>query len=124
MQLIRGTDSDTPPTPEARPAGRELRRRLQMFRWKNYWEIKRQTVVIPSGGKSRCRMTSERDVEIGLPDKREMVVCIYLNGKLTRRRTQAIETAFYITGGDTDSDAAQSWFIVVRRDQPPGPGAN
>jgi hypothetical protein len=45
-----------------------------------------------------------------------MTVSIYNEGKLSRRRKQAANTAFYITGGDGDN--TESWFIVVRRDSP------
>lgn len=124
LQLIRGTDSDSPPTPDARPAGQALRRRLEMFRWKNYWEIKREIVFVQTGGKTRRRMSAKREVEIALPNAHEMTVCLYANGKLARRRTQPMEAAFYIAGGDTDTNASQSWFIVVRRDKPAAVAAN
>jgi hypothetical protein len=117
LQLIRGTDDDKPPAPEARLAGPQVSRRLQMFKWKNYWEITRRTVVLEAGGKSRQRMSPQREVEIELSAPREMTVCIYADGKLTRRRKQPLDTPFYITGGD--KDATQCWFIVVRRDKPP-----
>jgi hypothetical protein len=122
LQLIRGTDADKPPGAAAKPAGPELSRRLQMFRWKNYWEINRRTVVLDTDGKSRQRMSDQQEVEIALTAPREMTVCIYADGKLTRRRKQSVDTPFYIAGGN--SDATQSWFIVVRRDKPPEALAN
>jgi hypothetical protein len=116
LQLIRGTDNGTPPAPEARPAGPAVSRRLQMFKWKNYWEMARRTVVLEAGGKMRQRMSSDREVGIALIAPHDMAICIYADGKLTRRRTQSVDTPFYIAGGD--KDATQSWFIVVRRDKP------
>ncbi|HEY3862365.1 MAG TPA: hypothetical protein VGO59_10795 [Verrucomicrobiae bacterium] len=122
LQLIRGTDDDKPPATEARMAGPEVRRRLQMFKWKNYWEMSRRTVVLGAGSKTRQRMSARREVEILRGAPREITVCIYADGKLTRRRKQSVDTPFYIAGGD--KDASQSWFIVVRRDKPPGDQAN
>ncbi len=122
LQLIRGTDGDQPPAPEAKPAGRELTRRLDMFKWKNYWEISRRTVVLEAGGKIRQRMSASHEVELVLTTPGQMTVCIYANGKLTRRREQPMDTPFFIAGGDKDD--AQAWFIVVRRDKPPDPPAN
>ncbi len=117
VQLLRGSDDDTPPAPEARPIGTDLNRRLHgVFRWKNYWEIKRQRVTLNAGKAVRARISPDREVEINLAKPEEMVVCIYTDGKLIRMRHQAIQTRFYITGGD--NDGAQSWFIVVRRDNP------
>jgi hypothetical protein len=122
VQLIRGTDDVTPPTPDAQPAGPALCRRLQMFKWRYYWEVERHTVVLNAGGRSRQRIMPHREVEIALSTPGEMIVSIYADGKLTRRRTQAVESAFYIAGGD--SEPAQSWFIVVRRDNPAGAQGN
>jgi hypothetical protein len=122
LQLIRATDDDKPPAPEARLAGPEVSRRLQAFKWKNYWEMARRTVVVEDGGKARQRMSAQREVEIALTAPHEMTVCIYTDGKLTRRRKQSLDTPFYIAGGD--KDATQSWFLVVRRDKPPGAQTN
>jgi hypothetical protein len=116
VQLIRGTEDNKPPEPQAKLAGPEVSRRLQMFKWKNYWELAQRTVVVEQGGKTRQRMTPKREVQIELGPAREVTYCIYADGKLTRRRKQSLDTPFYIAGGD--KDATQSWFIVVRRDKP------
>jgi hypothetical protein len=117
LQLIQGTDTDTPPAAGATLVGDALGHRLHMFRWKNYWEVKRQTVELKTGAKARRHMTVQRDVEIARTTPTDMTVCIYQNGTLTRKRAQPVDTAFYIAGGENDE--AQSWFIVVRRDKPP-----
>ena len=105
-------------SPQARLIGPKLDRRLHdVFKWKNYWEIKRATVSVKTGDKTRTRISKEREVEIALTGPQNMQVSIYANGKLTRKRQQSIDAAFYIAGGD-NNDAAQSWFIVVRRDNP------
>ena len=116
LQLVQGTDADTPPAAGATLVGGALGHRLQMFRWKNYWEVTRQTVQLKTGAKTRRHMTHHRDVEIALPTPTDMTVGIYLDGRLTRKSVQPVNTAFYIAGGDNDE--AQSWFIVVRRDKP------
>ncbi|HUD46516.1 MAG TPA: hypothetical protein VMR33_06785 [Candidatus Baltobacteraceae bacterium] len=116
LQLVQGTDADTAPAAGATLVGGALGHRLEMFRWKNYWEVKRQTVQLKTGAKSRRHMTRQRDIEIALPTPTDMTICIYLDGRLTRKRVQPVNTAFYIAGGD--NDGAHSWFIVVRRDKP------
>ncbi|HEY3913160.1 MAG TPA: hypothetical protein VGN61_01635 [Verrucomicrobiae bacterium] len=116
VQLVRGSDADTPPAPGATLVGDVLGHRLRMFKWKNYWEVQRQTVQVNIGGKSRRRVTTEREVEISLSTPDDMTVCIYVNGKLSRKRKQHFSNAFYIAGGENED--ANSWFIVVRRDKP------
>jgi hypothetical protein len=116
VQLIRGTDTDTPPAPEARLIGSELGRRLRVFKWRTYWEMGRRTVVLRPGAKSRQRLSPQREVEIALLSPQDMTVSIYTAGRLSRRRRQAADTAFCIAGGEHEN--AESWFIVVRRDDP------
>jgi len=117
VELIRGSDQDVPPTPDAHEVGVRLYHRLHdVFRWKNYWEVKRENVSIRPGEKARVRITKEREVEIDLSGSKDMTVSIYADGKLTRKRQQSLDTAFYIAGGS--NDATDPWFIVVRRDNP------
>jgi hypothetical protein len=117
VQLIRGSDLDSPPAPQARLIGPRLDHRLHdVFKWKNYWEIKRQTVTLKNGAKVRARMSPQREVEIAWPGPRDMTVCIYTDGKLTRKQVQSIDTTFFIAGGD--KEVGQPWFIIVRRDNP------
>jgi hypothetical protein len=122
VQLIRGTDAETPPSPEARLVGPKLDQRLRVFKWRNYWETGHRTVVLKPGGKDRQRLTPQREVEIALTSPRTMIISLYNEGKLSRRRQQAADTAFYIAGGDHDN--TQSWFVVVRRDNPEMTQAN
>jgi hypothetical protein len=117
IQLIRGSDQDTPPLPDAHLIGDKLNRRLHdIFKWKNYWEVKREAVTLKQGMGVRKKMSPERDVEITWTGDKNMVVSIYTNGKVTRKRQQSTENTFYIAGGD--NDATESWFIIVRRDNP------
>lgn len=117
IQLICGSDATNAPSAQARLVGPKLDQRLHdVFRWKNYWEMRRETVSLNTGGKVRRRVTTERDVEIAMPNDRYLTISIYNNGRLARRRQQSIDAAFYIAGGDTSD--AESWFIIVRRDNP------
>ena len=117
VQLIRGTDDSKPPSADAKPAGAQVTRRLQMFKWKNYWEISRKTVAVNPGGKTRQPLAPQREVEIAVGATNDMTISIYADGKLARKRKQPVTTPFYISGGDKEGN--QSWFIVVRRDKPP-----
>jgi hypothetical protein len=120
LQLVRGNDQDAPPTTDAKPVGPKLSERLRsVCKWKRYWELKSDSVVVKPGQKVRKRMSPEREVEVELLDSRSIAARIYLNGELTRSRTQPAEAAFFIAGGDKGEN--QSWFIVVRRDRPLDP---
>jgi hypothetical protein len=117
LQLIRGNDQNSPPTQSAKPIGPVLTQKLSsVFKWKNYWELKRDCITIKQGGRLRKRLSAQHDVEIELPNPDTFTIRIYLNGHLTRARTQPARDAFCVAGGNAAND--QSWFIVVRRDAP------
>jgi hypothetical protein len=117
LQLVRGNDRDEPPTSDAKPVGPVLADRLQsVFKWKNYWELSRDAAVVKCGEKVCRSLSPERKVEIELLSADTMKVRVYVKGHLSRCRTQPVQNAFYIAGGDKDSD--ESWFVVVRRDAP------
>lgn len=120
LQLVRGSDIDKAPTSDSKPIGQKLRKKLQCaFKWKHYWEIKRDTVTVPLGHKVRQNMGSDQAVELELLSAEKVAVRIYSGGQLLRCREQPTTGAFCISGGHSGEN--QSWFIVVRRDQPDAP---
>jgi len=121
LQLVRGNNDQTPPTPAAKPIGPKLDQRLRSFcKWNRYWEIRRDSIVARPSQCVRKHLSPGQDVEIELLDSRRMAVRVYQSGTLTRSRNQPSDGAFFITGGKEGAD--QSWFIVVRQDPPLDPG--
>ncbi len=90
-----------------------------MFRWKHFWEINRQTVVLKADGETRQRLNPQREVELKMTGPHDVTVSVFSDGKLTVRSRRAVDAGFCIVGGERTSE--QSWFIVVRRDQPQDP---
>ncbi len=118
LQLVRGSDDPAPPAPGAKRLGAKLDSRLQaVFRWKHYWELKRDSVTVKLGQKVRRRLSEEREVELTLVSERELDVRLYRKGQQTCLGRQAAKAEFFVLGGDKETN--QSWFIVVRRDKPP-----
>jgi len=117
VQLIRGSDSDKPDDPAWKPVGSRLGKNLRaVFRWKNYWEVKRESLTLVKGQVARLHLTREREVEVKLLDPPNTQIRLYHKGKLTRCTHQPISEHMSILGGDGQS--GESWFVVVRRDQP------
>jgi len=120
LQLVRGNDQEEPPTPGARPIGPRLSHQLHsVFRWRHYWELKRELVMIREGQTVRRKLAFDREVEVELLNPQSMAARVYVNGKLAWNRKQPAEGAFFVAGANKGPD--QSWFIVVRRDQPVEP---
>jgi hypothetical protein len=117
VQAIRGTDSDKPPTPQAKALGPKLSERLApVFRWKSYWEVKRVGVVLTKGRSERVKLPGGLEVEIAWASEDKREVHLYRDGKLTRKLTQPADKTMTIIGGMAEAD--NSWFVVVRRDKP------
>lgn len=118
LQLVHGSNSEQPPTPQAKKIGPRLGQKLHaVFQWKAYWEVKRATVTVASGGKARTRLTADREVELRLVGDKQMEIQVFHNGKPMRSERQAATTPFWIVGGNAGEH--QCWFIVVRQDRPP-----
>ena len=117
VQLVQGSNKDVPPTEVATPAGEKLQASLnRTFRWKHYWELKRDSMVVPRGEAVRRTLSSERTVQIELLDAKEMKVRVYSAGALVRCRRQPVANAFCVSGGNCAN--GDGWFVVVRRDKP------
>jgi hypothetical protein len=120
LQLVRGNDDATPPTPDAKPVGPVLDKKLRaVFKWQHFWELKREKVSLKTGEKVRRCMSAEREVELERTTAAQTTIRVFRNGKPTVVEKQAAEAPFSVIGGDKDGD--QSWFIVVRRGEPQTP---
>jgi len=117
VQLIRGTDQDRVQEASWKPIGPKLSNRLSpVFRWKYYWEVHRQVVPVEKARVHRYRLSDLRDVEIELVNPAEIEIRLFLKSKLVQKSRQLLSTHMGIMGGDRTKH--ESWFVVVRRDQP------
>ena|SRR5437879_3910026 len=117
VQLVRGSDSDKPDDPAWKPVGAKLDKNLRaVFRWKNYWEVKRETVTLSKDQVARLHLTREREVEVHLFDPPNTQIRLYHKGELIRCSHQPITEHMSILGGE--SKTGECWFVIVRRDKP------
>jgi hypothetical protein len=118
IQLIHGADADNAENPHWRAIGPKLSRNLRaVFRWTNYWEVRRESVTLTKGGVAKIQLTPDRAVEIKLLDPPKTQIRLFYKGELTRCSHQPIREHMTILGGDSTS--GDPWFVVVRRDKPP-----
>jgi len=117
VQLIRGSDTEKPDDAACKPVGAKLGKILRgVFRWKNYCEVKRETVTLSKDKVARLLLTREREVELKLLDPPNTQIRLYHKGQLTRCSHQPINEHMCVLGGD--STGGDPWFVVVRRDKP------
>ena len=114
VQLIRGTDQQ--PIGNVKLAGPKLTKKLSSFRWKNYWEVNRQTVSLSRAQTTKVKLSDSRDVHLSLLNASEVEIKVYRANQLTQKCRQSIQEKMAIVGGEREKDEA--WFVVVRPDKP------
>jgi hypothetical protein len=120
VQLVRGTDLDTPPAGACRRIGPRLTATLSpVMKWRSYWEMCLKSVTLEPGKTTRVRLGNGREVEIDLRVPRKRKVTSFADGTVIDRTTSPIGDRMTITGGERDPGSV--WFIVVRRDKPSPP---
>ena len=116
IQLLRGTNQEEIENTKAKEIGPRLKKRLSpVFRWKNYWEVKRTAVKMQPGRVAMVPLSKDRALEIELIGRAESEIRLYTKGALLRKARQPLYTRMSIMGGDSEDDC---WFVVVRRDPP------
>jgi hypothetical protein len=116
VQLVRGTDSQTAPSAEAREIGPKLKERFGcVFKNKTFWETGRKEVLVTPDSPANVVVGPERTVRIDLSEGQRTVTAFY-KGQLIGR-TAAPHGDVITLIGDNRHDQSPC-FIVVRRDQP------
>ena len=125
VQLVWGTDtvqSKHKPIDEATARG--LRK---SFRWKNYYEVNRQSVnVSVSGTKIHAKMSDHCALDLQHLADGNLEVKLFGDGKLVSTHREKMSTGWKtVLAGDAQNDTA--WLVIIKKVEPPstkvvGPG--
>ena len=122
VQLVLGTNQEKPPQANYKAIGPKLSQQLSgVFHWKTYWEANRQDIVVKNGKKGKVRLSKDFEVEIELfspaPPATVREIRLFKKGVLACKSKREIGSKKMAILG-SDSKDGNSWFVVVRRDQP------
>jgi len=113
-RLIWGTNEDKSPNPNHKPLDGDLARKLREMplKWKNYFEVNRQTFTINTTNYTKVVMSKQCYIEV--KDKGDKVtVKLYGQGKQVNRVDKPLPKGEVLTlGGDAKDNNA--WLITVR----------
>ena len=112
-QLVWGTDDIKPKDPDLKDLDPKLKKKLKdVFKWKNYYECRRQTFVVPASSTKRVQMSSKCQIQVeNLADSR-IEVKLYGEGNLLVTKKQNITPGeLLVLAGDDKNNTA--WFVVV-----------
>ena len=124
VQLVLGTNQEKASEAKYRAIGPKLSGQLSsVFQWKNYWEVNHQMVMVQNGKADRVRLSKDCEVEIKVIPATAAAtnavreIRLFRKGALICKSKREIGSMkMSILGGD--SKDGNSWFVVVRRDEP------
>jgi len=113
--LIWGTDGDKPQDKDLKEVDPALKEKFsKIFKWKNYYEVKRKQVSMSPGGDPKCLDMSDKcQVKIHWKEKEGMEVELIGEGKLVEHRKYSMPlTEMLVLAGDDKN--ATAWFVVLK----------
>ena len=113
-QLVWGTNGAKPDDPKLKEVDSEVTEKLRaVFRWKNYFEVNRQTFSVPASSSKTARMSEQCEIEVHNPGDGAIEVKLHGQGKMVVKKTQKIKAGeLLVFAGDDKNDTA--WFVVLK----------
>ena len=111
--LVWATNDERSPVPKHKPVDAELARKLgkSPYRWKNYFEVSRQTLEIPTGQmKKGIKISDKCTLDIRNLGNDWMEIKLYGDGKLISTHKEELPL---ILAGDAKNDTA--WLVVIKK---------
>jgi hypothetical protein len=111
--LVWGTNEEKPPDKQLKELTAELLKKLRgVFKWRNYFEVNRQKVVLPEKGSKKTRLSDKCEIEIEHFGGADIEVRVIGQGKLFGKVRETISAGkSVVVAGDDKRDTA--WFVVV-----------
>jgi len=112
-QLVWGTNKEKPDDPKLKEVDAIVAEKLRkVFKWRNYFEVKRQNVTVTPGTPKKVKMSDECEIEVQNLGNSSIEVKLFGKGKLAVRKTQKISPSeLLVLAGDDKDDTA--WFVVL-----------
>ena len=112
-QLVWGTNNEKPDDPKLKEVDPSVAEKLRkVFKWKNYFEVKRTNFVVTVGSPKKVKMSDSCEIEVQNLGSSSIEVKLYGKGKLAVRKTQKISPSeLLVLAGDDKDDTA--WFVVL-----------
>ncbi len=113
VQLVWGTNDEKSPNPAHTPVDPALAKRLAIFKWKKYYLVRRQEVMVPSRSSKRIPLSKQCEIEIKELEGPRIEVNVFGQGKHVLKKTESISKDNVLAiAGDDKNDCA--WFIIIK----------
>jgi hypothetical protein len=117
-QLVWGTDEQKPKDATYKELDPKIKRKLgAVFKWKNYFRIKAEKVVLPPKEVKRVRMSPKCELELKLANEATLEVKLFGEGKWTKTIRQSLKALqqgeLAVLAGDDKDKYGDAWFVVI-----------
>lgn len=112
--LVWGTDMAESPDDKHKQLDPELAKKLQLFKWKNYFQVNKVIATVPAKGTIKEKLSDKCQVQLKDLGESNFEVDLWGEDKHVIKKSQKITKGELLTiGGDVkQSDGA--WFILIR----------
>jgi hypothetical protein len=113
-QLLWATDDAKSPDPHHKPVDPVLDKKLKSIplKYKNYFEVRRQTFVITDKDYSKVEMSKQCYIEVKDKGENRVTVKLYGEGKLVKRLDSPLPKGETVTIAGDDKNGT-AWLVVV-----------
>lgn len=114
--LVWATDAETSPEHSHKPVDAEVLRKLKELplRWKNYFEVKRETMTVPPGGSAQATLSDKCRIGLMDVDGKHVEIALIGKGEPVLKRIQPLSKGeLLVVGGNAPN--ATGWLVVVKR---------
>lgn len=111
--LVWGTDGEKPEGKNLKELDENFTKKFRIFKWKNYFEVKRVPVALNAGDPAKTvKMSNKCTVVVAYTDKQELEVELLGEGKSVYKGKHAMAKDDLIVAGDDVNSTA--WFVVIK----------
>jgi hypothetical protein len=111
--LVWATNDERSPDPKHKPVDAELAQKLRKspYRWKNYFEVSRQKLAIPTGqAKKDIKISEHCTIDLKNLGDNWAEIKFYGDGRLISTHKEELPLTL---AGDAKNDTA--WLVVIRK---------
>ena len=114
--LVWGTNEAQSPDPKHKPVCAEVEKKLNTLplRWRNYFEVKRQTITVPESGTQKVNLSKDCQIVVKNLGKAGVELNVIGKGENVGRIKQSLPKGeVLVTGGNAANFTG--WFIVLKQ---------
>ena len=114
--LVWATNADKSPNPKHKPVDAEIKRKLSdlPLKWKNCFEVNRETFVVRQGGSAEVALSEKCKVNVKHADGKNAEVSLIGKGEQVLKRIQPLPNGeMLVLGGNAPDETG--WLVVLKR---------